>query len=130
VPILGVGVDIENIERFREIERLKSAGFLNKIFTKKELNYCFSKADAAPHLAARFAGKEAIIKSLNSIEKRHPPHNLIEIVNNKNGVPLVRLCEKRLGRIEVAISLSHSKDVAIAFAIAREGKKQCKKLNH
>ena len=98
----------------------KNSDFLKKIFTKNELDYCFSKKEAATHLSARFSGKEAVIKALNSIGKKAPTYSKIEISNNKEGMPLVKINDKNMEDISIKISLSHCSDRSIAFAIALE----------
>jgi len=117
----GIGVDIESIGRFRKLDPVKNNSFLNKIFTKNELDYCFSKESTAPHLAVRFAAKEAVIKALSSICKVKLHYNEIEIVNNENGAPMVKINNPGLHNLQVHLSLSHCKDKAIAFATAIEG---------
>ncbi|OGD63344.1 holo-[acyl-carrier-protein] synthase [Candidatus Beckwithbacteria bacterium RBG_13_42_9] len=114
---IGIGVDIENIERFKKIDRSKDRLFLKKIFTKIELEYCYSKKNSAPYLAARFAAKEAVVKSLTSLNQQSMPYNQIEVYNNEKGLPFVRLLNKKLSRLKIKISLSHCKDKALAFAI-------------
>jgi len=88
---------------------------LNKIFTKNEIDYCFSKKNAAPHLAARYAGKEAVVKALNSMDEVNIDYKGIEILNNEKGVPVVKLNNKNIGDFQVKISLSHCEDKALAF---------------
>ena len=116
----GVGVDIESIDRFRGLELPKNCAFLEQVFTKRELEYCFSKADSAQYLAARFAGKEAVVKALSSMGERMLEFKKVEITNNDTGVPIVRLGSRSLGEYVVKISLAHCRDNAIAFAIARK----------
>lgn len=112
---LGIGVDCEEISRFRKIEPENT--FWGKVFTKKELSYCKSKPNPFQHLAARFAGKEAVIKAFSSLEKRLFFKD-IEILNDKNGVPYAKVLKSNVSRsFSVKISLSHSKNNAIAFAI-------------
>ncbi len=111
----GIGVDIESIDRFNKPEVINNKLFLNKIFTKKELKYCFSKKKPASYLAARYAGKEAIFKALSSIGI-NLNYKLLEISNNKNGVPKVRINNNSLNNLYVHISLSHCDNKAIAFA--------------
>ncbi|MBI2523095.1 holo-ACP synthase [Candidatus Woesearchaeota archaeon] len=112
---LGVGTDIEDIGRFRRLDKNNDNIFLNKIFTEKELDYSFSKAKPYQHLAARYAGKEAIIKALSSIGKNGIDYKEIEILNDDNGIPKVNLNYD--GSLKVCISLSHSNDRALAFAL-------------
>jgi holo-[acyl-carrier protein] synthase len=113
----GIGVDIENVIRFKKLDRSKNQKFLNKIFTEKELKYCFKKQYPAEHLAVRFAGKEAVIKALNSINKSSPDYKDIEILNNKKGVPMVGINNNKFKDLQIRVSLSHCEDKAIAFAV-------------
>ena len=108
---ISIGTDIESIDRFKDIDD----SFLNKIFTKNEIDYCFSKKNAAPHLAARYAGKEAVVKALNSMDEVNIDYKGIEILNNEKGVPVVKLNNKNIGDFQVKISLSHCEDKALAF---------------
>jgi len=114
-PNLAVGVDIEDISRFDEFS--KDNHFLNKIYTEKEKEYCFSKKKPSQHLAVRFAGKEAVIKALSSLEYNFSNFKKIEISNSKNGVPNVKINLPEFEHINIAISLSHCEDKAIAFAV-------------
>lgn len=113
----GIGVDIENIDRFNKFKYIGDKSLLMKIFTENELEYCFSKESAAPHLAVRYTGKEAIIKALNSIGK-NVKFNEIEIYNNEIGVPMVRI--DKFNNLKIYLSLSHCEDKAIAFATVVE----------
>ena len=114
---IGIGVDIESIDRFRDQEVLGDENFLNKIFTKNELNYCFSKREPAASIAARFAGKEAVLKALNHFGRCPLVLSEIEITHDENQVPKVTLHNKDVEQFQVQISLSHSRDDALAFAM-------------
>lgn len=116
----GIGTDIESIDRFRKLDPVSGNLFLNKIFTKNELEYCFSKEKASPHLAVRYAGKEAVVKALGSMGKVNPNYKDIEILNNENGVPVARINNKGFRDLQVYLSLSHCKNKAIAFAMVTE----------
>ena len=116
----GIGTDIESIDRFSQAKHTKDSPFLNKIFTKNELAYCFSKRSAAPHLTARYAGKEAIVKALTSIGKTKVRYKDIEILNNKNGVPTVNIGNPDFHNLQIHLSLSHCRDKAIAFTVLME----------
>ena len=113
----GIGVDIEDISRFKGLTREKDAAFLNKLFTKKELDYCFSCGSPEQHLAARYAGKEAVIKALSALGKANLNYKEIEIVNDDRGVPHASIREKGITNLQILISLSHSEETAIAFTI-------------
>lgn len=111
----GIGVDCEEISRFRKIRPENT--FLDKAFTIKELSYCKSKPNPSQHLAVRFAGKEAVIKAFSSLDKMLFFKD-IEILNDKNGVPYAKILKSNVSRsFNVRISLSHSKNNAIAFAV-------------
>ena len=94
---IGIGTDIEEIKRFENYEDSSLRTLLIKNFTQKELDYCLSREYPAQHLAARFAGKESVIKALNSLNIKNVFFRSIEIVNNKWGVPSVRI-NKRDGK--------------------------------
>jgi holo-[acyl-carrier protein] synthase len=111
--IFGIGIDAEEIKRF-EGEILKNKKFLNRIFTGSELKYCLAKKDPARHLAARFAGKEAVMKSLAYIINKPIGYNKIEILNDKNGRPVVSI---RKFKFKIFVSLSHTRSLAIANAV-------------
>jgi holo-[acyl-carrier protein] synthase len=113
----GIGTDIENIDRFTKYANNREHTFLKRVYTDKELDYCFSLPQVANHLAARYAGKEAIIKALASAGIATPKLNEIEIVNNKAGVPEVELINKKFKVKLIKISLSHCSDKATAFAV-------------
>ena len=113
------GVDIEDISRFENKTLESDSHFLNRIFTKNELDYCFSNALPAKHLAARFCAKEAVVKALSNIIDKNISYSQIEILKKENGSPYVNLlgCSEK---IEISISLSHDREKAIAFAIAKK----------
>ena len=118
----GIGVDIERISRFSKA-KAKDDRFLGTFMTKREIDYCFSKESPLPHIAARFAGKEAIVKALGGLSIRNVSFKDIEITNDKHGCPSVSIKSRRKLNIQVKLSLSHSDDNAIAFALAiREGR--------
>jgi len=119
---LGIGVDIENIDRFTGPDRTQNSAFLNKIFTQNELEYCFSKKMTVQHLAVRYAGKEATIKALTGIGRLNIGYRDIEIINDKNGVPEVRISKTGFHGLQIKLSLSHCVDKAIDFAIITKNK--------
>jgi len=111
---LSIGVDIEDISRFEE----KSDEFLDRIYTKSEQEYCFSKQNPASHFAVRFCAKEAVIKALNSMGIIHPRLNQIEVYHGENKAPKIRFFDSLAPKYEnltINVSLSHDKTKAIAF---------------
>jgi len=121
------GVDILSIERFRKAAKARGARFLNRIFTKNELSYCNKKINSMQHLAARFAGKEAISKALKLNWKKGLNWKEIEIINNRRGEPRAHLQgqvkkESELSKIgEISLSLSHCAEYAVAMAVILKG---------
>lgn len=120
-----IGVDIVDIERIK-LAAQRTPRFLHRIFTPREIEYCFSKKDPYPSLAARFAAKEAFRKLHPSFSKGIAFHD-VEVINTGSGRPQLCLHNKAselqmdLGLDELAISLSHAKYQAIATIVA--GKK-------
>lgn len=114
-----VGIDIIEIKR---IERLFSAneGFLRKIYTEKEVEYCKPKKNRYQHFAARFASKEAVFKALGTGWAGKMKWTDIETLNDEMGRPYLNLygsvkelAEKKLIN-NIFVSLSHCQDYAIA----------------
>ena len=118
-PHFFVGVDIEAIARFRKLVGSGSEGFLKKVFSARELEHSFSRKSAPQHLAARFAGKEAVVKALMSSGRSPVPHRQIEILNDTHGAPYVHLDDDVLRGTDytIRISLSHDSGKAVAFVI-------------
>ena len=117
------GVDIESIVRFTSPDFLRQT-FLNLCFTPAEQHYCLSKYNPAQHFAARFAGKEAVIKALSGMNL-YLERNKIEILNQGNGRPYLVLHTDNVKILQLKsdISLSHSDTSSIAFVILySEGK--------
>lgn len=119
---IACGTDIIEINRIKEsIEKL-GENFCNKIYTKKEIEYCEDKKNMKyQHYAARFAGKEAIFKAISKIlqDKYSITWTDVEIINDKNGRPKINFIKQKFNEIEdIDISLSHCKDYAIANVTA------------
>lgn len=107
-----IGCDIEDISRFLG----KSKEFLDKIYTKSELDYCMKFSNPSSHLAVRFCAKEAVIKAFSSIYKISS-YKKIEILNASDGAPYVNILIDELKEYKISISLSHEKQKAMAAAI-------------
>jgi holo-[acyl-carrier protein] synthase len=113
---IGIGIDIEDVHRFQKLDRERHEAFFSRVFTRSELEHCFSKGAASAHLAARYAGKEAVIKALGSMGTTGLAYKDIEIVNREDGAPLARVHADD-SSFRVLISLSHCEDRAVAVAI-------------
>ena len=112
-----VGVDIEDVSRFLNKDLEKDSNFLFRIFTKKELDYCFSNRFPSPHLTARFCAKEAVVKAVSNIYDGVLSYNKIEILKNEKGAPYINILEEELKQYRFSLSISHEKDKAIAFVV-------------
>lgn len=115
------GIDIIEVNRIQKSIEDLGDKFLNKIFTKSEIEYCNSKANMKyQHFAARFAAKEAIFKAISDLleNKYEITWTDVEILNNGNGKPVVHFVNKTYPKIEqIDISLSHLKEYAIANCV-------------
>lgn len=112
---VSVGVDIEEVSRFKNKTLEKDRNFLEFVYTDNELNYCFSKKNFAQHLAARYCAKEAVIKALSDSNDIKLQYSDIEILNNIDGSPYVNINKHR--DLIFKISLSHTSEYAVAFVI-------------
>ena len=119
--IFGIGIDIIEIERIQQSVEKFGERFLNKIFTKTELDYSLSKKNKYQHLAARFAAKEAIAKALQTGWNEDFSWQNINIANEPSGLPKAELTGKLqefLGTDkELKITMSHSEHYVTCFAI-------------
>jgi holo-[acyl-carrier protein] synthase len=113
-----IGVDIVEIARLEKAIARWGEDFLKRVYTDSELKLYRQKL---PSLAARFAAKEAVIKALG---KPEPGASLkdVEVLSGPSGQPVVNLYGKTqqqakgMGLSKLAVSLSHSKEYAVAFA--------------
>ena len=121
--ILGTGVDIVEVFRMKDAIDKWGDNFLTKIFTQKEIDYSTSKRFSPQHFAARFAAKEAVIKAFGEPKKNPIKWTEMEVLNNGEGKPIMvfhddALKLKKKKKIdEVIVSMSHSKNYAIANVI-------------
>jgi len=118
-----VGVDLIEIGRIEGVMTRWGERFLQRVYTEAERDDCQCRA---PALAVRFAAKEAVMKALGTGIKGVGWRE-IEVLSNRDGKPLVYLRggaqqkAQGLGLGELAISLSHSRDYAIASVVGGSG---------
>ncbi len=116
-----VGTDIIEIGRIEKAVKRWGARFLHRVYTDSELSLCRMRL---PSLAARFAGKEAVGKALGTQTKGIGWKD-IEILSDATGRPVVhlygsaRIQADKLNLDNLAVSLSHSREYAIALAIGQ-----------
>jgi holo-[acyl-carrier protein] synthase len=116
----ATGVDLIEVERIKKVIERWGERFLRRVFTPWEIAYCQEKK--LPHFsfAARFAAKEATLKAIGSGLSEGVRWTSIEVVADRYGSPAVRLgqkIQKLIGDKEVKISMSHTKEYAIAVAL-------------
>ena len=108
----SIGCDIEENSRFERKTLENDKNFLERIFTKRELEYSYKSKNYAQHLCARFCAKEAIIKALSEFAISDVYYNDIEITNQTNGAPCAKI--KKYSNIKIKLSISHCKTHSIA----------------
>ena len=119
--MLTTGVDIIEIPRIKRVLDRYGQRFLNRVFTPDEIAYCRGRA---PNLAGRFAAKEAAMKALGT-GVRGVSWKDIEVIRSDSGAPSLRFhgrAEKRAERLqmsEMSLSISHSREYAVAFVVAQ-----------
>ena len=121
--IVGTGIDIAEVARIRQsIERF-GRRFLERIFTAGEIRYCDSKANRFERYAARFAAKEAAMKALGTGWSQGVRWQDCEVARLPGGRPTIQFHGKaadfaaKLGANRAALSLSHTREQAIAHVI-------------
>ena len=121
---LRAGTDIASVDDVRSSLSRFGSRYLERVFTPHEIDSCSAGSLRAASLAARFAAKEATMKVLRPGD-RTPPWTTIEVRQDATGA-----CELRLagaaaelaadaGISEMAVSLSHERDLAVAVVVAR-----------
>jgi holo-[acyl-carrier protein] synthase len=119
-PIKGVGNDIIEIERIERSIQQYGDRFLHRIFTEKEITYCKKYRMSSRHFAGRFAAKESIAKALGCGIGKILSWKDLEILNDKEGKPMVLLTTHIATRFDhptLLISISHCRLYANAIAI-------------
>jgi len=108
---IGIGIDISDVEKFRQISFNSKPGFYKKLFNKSEIKYCLKFKSYYEHFAVKFAIKEAVKKSIPDrvsmldIETYH--------IKSK---PHVRLKSNK--KYSFRVSVSHENNIAIAIVLS------------
>lgn len=120
MKIVGLGVDLADIERVGQVLG-KYPRFAERCFTSHEREYAFKFAKPERRLAARFAGKEAVMKSMGTGWRRI---RWQEIEITGGGKPTVRMSgnaarrAEALGITEVLVTITHTDTSALVMAVA------------
>jgi holo-[acyl-carrier protein] synthase len=124
MDIHGTGVDLIEIDRIRQAVERFGSRITQRVFSPREIEYCMGKSNPYPHLAARFAAKEAFIKSLAPLPITGINLKDIELAaadGLKKPELLVSgeaaLILGKAGIKEIMVSVSHSRNYAVATVI-------------
>ena len=121
--IKGIGVDLAQIRRLRRVVERWDDRFLRRVFTEDEIAYCRRRRDPIPHLAARFAAKEATLKALGTGLRMGIKWQELEVRRERGQAPVMVLsgrCQalaQAKGAGSVLLSLTHDGDYAMAQAM-------------
>jgi holo-[acyl-carrier protein] synthase len=121
--VIGVGTDLIEVDRIEKSCSRYMERFLDRIFTKEEQEYCLKMKNPYPHLAARFAAKEAVSKAFSTGIGAELDWTSIGVIKGDRGQPAIQFDTKgkallkEVGGDDVLVSLSHTKTLAQAFAV-------------
>jgi holo-[acyl-carrier protein] synthase len=119
MTIIGIGMDATDLPRVAELLERYGTRFLHRVFTDGEISYCTKRRDPVPHLAGRFAVKEAAMKALGTGQARGVLWKDIEIIR-AGGPPRLKLHGGAARRAEVMgvtqslVTITHSETLALA----------------
>ncbi len=117
--IVGIGIDLCDIERIQKILNKRQSHFFNKLFNNDEIENFINPAN----IAGRFATKEAFYKACNSLGL-FPTWKDISILNNKNGAPYILIknekLQQKLESYKIWVSISHERKMAISIVIIEQ----------
>jgi len=123
MSVIGIGVDLVEVARIQHSVDRFGEKFLHRVFTDGEIEYSMSMKFPARHLAARFAGKEAVSKAFGTGIGKAMGWRNIDIQKKSSGEPFLvfsgpaqELATKR-GVASALITLSHTEHHAVACVI-------------
>jgi holo-[acyl-carrier protein] synthase len=124
MKILGIGTDITEVLRIAQMIERHGELFITRVYTPHEIECCSTKKSANQHFAGRWAAKEAVLKALGTGWRRGISWRDIEVRTLATGAPTIvvrggaREVYDRIGIETIHISISHSRNHAIAYAVA------------
>jgi holo-[acyl-carrier protein] synthase len=117
--IIGLGVDITEIDRIAATLERYGDRFMQRVFTEGEIAYCTRRKNAAIHFAGRFASKEAAMKALGTGHTQQVLWRDIEVVRH-GGPPQLRFHGgaarryAKLGATSSLLTITHTETIAFA----------------
>lgn len=121
--IRGIGVDVVDVNRMKQMLQSQGEAFVAKVFTETEAAYCRSRKNPHEHFAARFAAKEAVSKAMQKGWSGEFRWKDVEVMNEPSGAPKIILYGELAGLLKGArihLSLSHTDTTVVAFAVIEE----------
>lgn len=121
--IIGIGVDIVNIQRIEKAVERHGEMFIEKVFTEEEASAFNGRNLISVHLAARFAAKEAALKALGTGMSNGIGFRDIEVIIEKGKSSEIKFHGKAkelaesLGVKKIHLTLSHEGGIAVAFTV-------------
>jgi len=131
--IIGLGTDIVEVERIGRMVEQHGDSFVQRVFTRGEVEYCRQRKHSAEPFAGRWAAKEAVMKVLGTGFVQGTHFQEIEVVSEESGRPRIVLhgstgeFAKQHGIDEVLITISHCRQYATATAIGVRRKSEGEK---
>ena len=122
MEIIGLGIDLADVARVRKLLNKNPDAFRRRCFTDREWEYAQRFADPSERLAARFAGKEAVMKSLFTGWRRIPWRDIEITGGGPPSVNLFGVARRRadmLGVTDIKITITHTKDTAMVFVVSQ-----------
>lgn len=121
--IVGIGIDLIEIERIRAVHTRHPQRFIDRLLTDAEKEYVLSHKDPTQRLAGRFAAKEAALKALGTGLADGIRWKDVEILPDEHGKPVLKLYEKAalraqsIGAAILHVTITHSDTFAMAQVI-------------
>ena len=123
MSILGIGLDLERVDRFDPAASKGGEGLLREVLTTAELAYCAGMRRPAAFYAVRFAAKEALFKALGTGKRGSMSWRDVEVVHDALDKPSLlltgesRAIADRMGVTRIHVSLTHTDDYAAAVVV-------------
>src|SRR6516225_3241550 len=121
--IIGMGIDVAEVGRIRDVIESQTERFVRRVYTQAEAAYCEQFKNKYERYAGRFAAKEAAMKALGTGWSRGVRWVDVEVVRHRGGRPTLELkgearkIADRLGVKCIALSMTHTVEQAIAQVI-------------
>ncbi len=125
MAIVGIGIDMIEVARVEKAVK-RTAGFLQRIFSEREIKLSDRGRLRFEELAGRFAVKEAVLKAIKTGWRRGATFRDVTVLNEPSGAPYVELTGRTaeiagsLGVTKIHVSISHTRDLAVAVVILEE----------